>query len=258
MGSLIYLQSSVWAQSQNNADEPPARGSIPEEILRPNRGESPRFAIDTVIGPLGRGDAPQDAYRFARQIATGLLEKETDNSGIKTINSVSLENLLNTLEQIEPNIFRIGGGKEENDGSVSFLIRFIGRDKTITGELFIRKEIVPEKVTPPISEPAKTTTEEKASAEDTEPNDSAGTAIEPVSPAAVLAELAEAEDSENRDESELAETEQQENVQLTAAPRPPITRWVFEDLLLEDVQDRGLENEKADQHFDFSPYQRFF
>ncbi|MDR2072525.1 MAG: hypothetical protein LBP60_03725, partial [Spirochaetaceae bacterium] len=34
----------------------------------------------------------------------------------------------------------IGGGRVESDGSVSFLIRFLGREKSITGELYLWQE----------------------------------------------------------------------------------------------------------------------
>jgi hypothetical protein len=37
-----------------------------------------------------------------------------------------------------PQQYRLGGGREEADGSVSFLFRFIGRDLSMAGELYIR------------------------------------------------------------------------------------------------------------------------
>ncbi|MDR0323969.1 MAG: hypothetical protein LBI12_05960, partial [Treponema sp.] len=42
------------------------------------------------------------------------------------------------IGSITPRNFRIGGGREEPDGAVSFLVRFLGRDYGITGELYIR------------------------------------------------------------------------------------------------------------------------
>jgi len=115
-----------------------SRGSIPEDLLRPKRGETPRYPIDTVIGELGRGKASEAAFSFANNIGIALLSGNKGNPALASINSAARENLLSTLETINPVSFRIGGGREEADGSVSFLVRYIGKDLGITGELYIR------------------------------------------------------------------------------------------------------------------------
>jgi hypothetical protein len=51
-----------------------------------------------------------------------------------------LETVLEELGLLSPRTFRIGGGRTEADGSVSFLIRFIGRDQGLAGELYLRWE----------------------------------------------------------------------------------------------------------------------
>jgi len=109
-------------------------------LLRPRRDESPHYAADTVIGPLGRGDASKEAYLFASQVAAALLAKNRNDKSLGAMNSVSLEGFLSILEQIGPRNFRLGGGRMEDDGAVSFLVRFIGREQAITGELFVRLE----------------------------------------------------------------------------------------------------------------------
>jgi hypothetical protein len=172
-----------FAQNQDGDSEIPSRGLIPEELLRPRREESPRYAVDMVIGPLGQGDASKEAYLFAGEAAAALLEKNKDAKSLGAMNSVSLEGILGALEQIGPRNFRLGGGRVEDDGAVSFLIRFIGREQAITGELFVRPQ----------------------------------------------------------DEDKSAQ---------------PV--WIFEDLILEDVQNREDEIKRGEQSFDFSPYQRFF
>jgi hypothetical protein len=48
------------------------------------------------------------------------------------------ERYISALNVISPQSYRLGGGREELDGSVSFFIRFVGRDQGITGELYIR------------------------------------------------------------------------------------------------------------------------
>jgi hypothetical protein len=128
--------------SQNGAGEQseirPDRGSIPEELLRPHRGELPRYPEDTVIGEIGRGGVSSDAYSFANSIASGLLSGQMNHAGIDSISAGLRESYLAVLERISPQSYRIGGGREEADGAVSFLIRFIGKEHGIMGELFIR------------------------------------------------------------------------------------------------------------------------
>jgi len=128
--SLIFI-IPLYAMSQN-------LGSIPAELLRPARGETPRYPIDIVIGELGRGNASAAAYSFADSVGTGLISGQMDHQALSSINSNTRENYLSALSRINPASFRIGSGRNEPDGSVSFLVRFIGRDRYITGELYIR------------------------------------------------------------------------------------------------------------------------
>jgi len=139
----LFLFISIFAVSWQSASaqepmEVVSRGSIPEELLRPKRGESPHYPIDTVIGELGRGAASEAAFTFASNISSALLEGNKASTALNSVESVVKENLLSALEVIVPVSFRIGGGMEEADGAISFLVRFIGKDQGITGELYIR------------------------------------------------------------------------------------------------------------------------
>jgi hypothetical protein len=127
----------MFAFSQEQADRL-SRGSIPEELLRPKRGEASRYPIDIVIGELGKGSATDSAFSFANYISAGFLSGNTNNSALAGINSALRESLLSSLDVISPLSYRLGGGREEADGAFSFLVRFIGKDKGITGELYIR------------------------------------------------------------------------------------------------------------------------
>jgi hypothetical protein len=46
--------------------------------------------------------------------------------------------LFSSLEEIQPRAYRVGEGREEADGSCSFLVRFLGREMGIAGELYLR------------------------------------------------------------------------------------------------------------------------
>ena len=130
---LLFITTLAAAQEQGVN-----RGSIPEELMRPRRGEASYYPIDTVIGVLGQGEASDEAYSFARTIGVGFLSGEMGHPGLRTVSAVLREDFLSVLEIIEPRSFRIGSGREEPDGAISFLIRFVGREQGITGELFVR------------------------------------------------------------------------------------------------------------------------
>jgi len=132
---LTAFSNLVIAVPQESA---PSRGSIPEALLRPGHGEAPRYPIDTVIGELGRGQASEAAFNFANMICEGLLSGDMNNAFLITVSSSLRENYLSTIEIIGPLSYRIGGGREEVDGAVSFLVRFIGREHGISGELYVR------------------------------------------------------------------------------------------------------------------------
>jgi len=226
--TLLFLLLAGSAFSQT--DELIQRGSIPEELLRPRRDEAPRYPVDTVIGPIGQGSAPTEAYGLARRIASALLAGNNSAQVLSSVNKASIEGYIDALNVVNPRYFRLGSGREEPDGSVSFLIRFAGREQGITGELFIRFE---ERVTnppppPPASKPVtegegETTDEENASVE---------------------AEAAEAEE----------EPEQAPPVYVPIIEK----RWIFEELILEAPRTREEDILENRQRYDFSPYERFF
>ena len=135
---LLFIFSISTAFSQT--DELLQRGSIPQELLRPRREEAPRYPVDTVIGPIGQGKAPVEAYGLARRVAAALLAGNINAPVLSPVDKVFLDGCMSALNAVNPRFFRLGGGREEPDGSVSFLVRFAGREQGITGELFIRAE----------------------------------------------------------------------------------------------------------------------
>jgi len=50
------------------------------------------------------------------------------------------ESLLEEIKSITPRTYRLGGGRVEVDGSVSFVLRFLGSTESMAGELYIRQE----------------------------------------------------------------------------------------------------------------------
>ena len=122
---FIAIPLIVFAQNRDGF-----RGSIPESLLRPARGESARFPIDTIIGELGRGNAPVAAFNFANSTANAIMAERIEHPARDTY--------ISAIRVITPVSFRIGSGRLEADGAVSFLVRFIGREQGIIGEMFVR------------------------------------------------------------------------------------------------------------------------
>jgi hypothetical protein len=115
------------------------QSSIPEALRRPQRGdETPRYPRDAVIGELGQGAASVDAYRYARNLLQGALSLNRDSALLAGASPSQLEELFAGLEPLAPHQYRLGGGREEADGSTSFLFRFMSRDMSMAGELYIR------------------------------------------------------------------------------------------------------------------------
>jgi hypothetical protein len=226
-------------------DELAQRGSIPDELLRPRKSESPRYPIDTVIGELGQGKAPKEAYDIARNAAAALLAGNAQASVLSPAKSVDRESWMAILNTINPQVYRLGGGREEPDGSVSFLVRFAGREQGITGELFIRVE---ERRQTPAREAAPPPPAVETNIETEAEDDSAEQAEENQLARQVVA-------------TEVAERAIEAVPPPTPAQTAPATvtkRWFFEDLILKEARSREEENSETNHRFDFSPYQRFF
>ena len=137
LSALLFLSPAVFCQEIETR-------TIPNVLLRPERGEAPRYPKDLVIGELGKGEAPEEAYKLARQITGDLLSAPAvgaDGTPVST-GTLSLfsEFIIEKIRDIEPRTYRLGGGKTETDGSVSFLLRFFGLEQSITGELFLRQK----------------------------------------------------------------------------------------------------------------------
>jgi hypothetical protein len=128
---LIFLSTGVFPQEEGQ--------SIPEALRRPDRGETPRYPQDLVIGELGRGQAPEGAYVFARNLLSALTTGNNEAQVLTDTGSVITESMLEELRSLQPRTFRLGGGRFEPDGSVSFLLRFLGPQESISGELYLRQ-----------------------------------------------------------------------------------------------------------------------
>jgi hypothetical protein len=82
-----------------------------------------------------------DAARLAATQALSALVAGNRNTALFSRLGTSNRNeLFAAVAAVEPRKYRIGEGREEADGSYSFLVRFLGRDRGIAGELYLRFE----------------------------------------------------------------------------------------------------------------------
>jgi hypothetical protein len=95
-----------------------------------------------IIGSLARGNVSAAAYTCAREVMNVLIRVNREAPVLSAVNSEDLEKLFSDLGKIGPRKFRLGEGREEADGAVSFLVRFIGRERGIAGELYVRSMAV--------------------------------------------------------------------------------------------------------------------
>jgi len=113
--------------------------TVPEALRRPERGEAPRYPKDLVIGDLGQGEVSEGAYNYARNILTALTAGNRNAQILANSGFSFTESMFDSIRSIRPRDSRLGGGRYEPDGCVSFLLRIIGPSESITGELFVRQ-----------------------------------------------------------------------------------------------------------------------
>jgi hypothetical protein len=118
-----------------------------------------------IIGSLNRGDISAAAYTCAREVMDALIRGNREAPVLSAVNSGDREKIFSDLGKIEPRKFRLGEGREEADGAVSFLVRFMGRERGIVGELYVRSTLVElEEVEPEEAGPEEEETEEEEEA----------------------------------------------------------------------------------------------
>ena len=142
---LILFSYRIFPQEEDG-EEPRSAGNqtIPQALQRPERGEAPRYPQDLVIGELGQGEAPPEAYRFALDLISALAAGSREAPVLVGSLAILSDSLVEEINNLEPRSYRIGGGRTEADGSVSFMVRFLGTEHSITGELYIRQNEISE------------------------------------------------------------------------------------------------------------------
>jgi hypothetical protein len=135
--SILFL--CLWLVSQGAiSQEGFGSQPVPDTLRRPEWGEAPRYPQDLVIGELGQGNASEGAYIFSQGILSAVIAGRRESSILTQSGYSFPESFFEKIANIRPRSYRLGGGRIELDGCVSFVVRIIGPEESITGELFIR------------------------------------------------------------------------------------------------------------------------
>ena len=147
LGAVFVLAAGypqkAFPQEVEPDPEPASAWTVPEALRIPQRMEAPRLPRDMVVGELGQGQAPESAHRFAQGILTALSQGNRTAPVMSGSLPALSQDIFTEIADLAPRNFRLGGGRNEVDGSVSFLVRFVGREESITGELFLRQTAPP-------------------------------------------------------------------------------------------------------------------
>ncbi|MDR0539767.1 MAG: hypothetical protein LBG74_04595 [Spirochaetaceae bacterium] len=143
--TIEELANTPASAPETDADNAPApapveaprwTAALPEDLLRPTRA-APVYPRDGVIGELGAGAADEAAYRFAHSLLAGLLAAKEKDTLLRALPEAERAAVWDKIAQVEPRKYRLGGGLVEPDGSVSFLYRITGREKEVSGSLYM-------------------------------------------------------------------------------------------------------------------------
>ncbi|MDR1363125.1 MAG: hypothetical protein LBJ35_03635 [Spirochaetaceae bacterium] len=135
---LLFLIEATCFSQEN--EEPSFSGVIPEILIRPSREKTLIYPIDAVIGQLGSGEASLAANNYARNILRDLMRMNKETDSLQNFSPDLLDEAIKKLGEVTPRKVRLGGGRDETDGSVSFLFRFMGAENELSGEIYIRSE----------------------------------------------------------------------------------------------------------------------
>ena len=130
---LFLLAQAAFSQESSSTE------LVPNVLRTPERGEAPRYPNDLVIGELGRADAPEGAYLLAQSIVSAITDGRRNAQALTESGYSIAESVFEEIRGIRPRYYRLGGGRIEPDGCVSFLVRISGSQESITGELFLRR-----------------------------------------------------------------------------------------------------------------------
>jgi len=140
-GPAVRAETDSGSPSKTQmGDKPSSEGKakVQADISVPGASEEARYPHDFAIGSLEAGPVPDAAYRFALSAGKRLLSGNYEQLGpLPEEDARAVERI---LAELKPREFRLGGGRSGEDGSVSFLVRFLGDGESSAGEVYLNQD----------------------------------------------------------------------------------------------------------------------
>lgn len=249
---LSLLPQMAFPQEDDSSGDNNSQ-TIPETLRRPERGETPRYPRDVVIGVLGQGQSPDDAYKYAQDLLSTLLAGTRDAQIVTDNSTVLTESLLDQLGSIEPQSYRIGSGRIEEDGSVSYLVRFLGQNESITGELFLRQANAAAPGDNSASGGTSVSSEDSTSMGDSTSTGDSTSGGDVTSGGNLVSSGDQASAGDQTTGGDIVSSGDQTSGEVAVSGNG---KWRLDDLVLEEK--RLLTEIRDSYRYDFSPYERFY
>lgn len=117
-------------------DRPVKRVSSTDPFL-PTGSEAIRLPQDFVIGKIGDEGVEPNAYRFAVDFLSSVAKSAEVTRFYTDQSRQEAKSIAPLLAPILPASVRVGGGTAEGESGVSFLVRFVGKERSVSGELHL-------------------------------------------------------------------------------------------------------------------------
>jgi hypothetical protein len=96
-----------------------------------------RLPQDFVIGKIGDEGIEPNAYRFAVDFLSSVAKSEEVAQSYTDRGLQEAKAIGPLLAPLLPVSIRVGSGTAEGEGGVSFLVRFVGKERSVSGELHL-------------------------------------------------------------------------------------------------------------------------
>lgn len=110
----------------------------------PSPGETVRYPSDFLLGPLlGREDGTE-GFEYTESLLQDLIAAVKRKEGQDFVahssrpEAAKMQTAVQAMEDLDIRFFRIASGHQDSDSDYSYMVRFIGSEKFISGSVYLR------------------------------------------------------------------------------------------------------------------------
>lgn len=118
-------------------------GNKKSDLLIPTPKDALIVPHDFLIGSLQNDTILTEAYLFVREELEKMWFERTtlSNSRLSDLPKTDQDDIVNVLTSLHDiSEVRIGGGRNDGENQYSFVFRMIGKDRSVSGVIYIRKQ----------------------------------------------------------------------------------------------------------------------